>query len=51
MAAGGSGAVRINRMAWTWHRIPPVSYRAEPRAVLEVIHPHASRRLHRDRRL
>lgn len=26
MAAGGSGAERINRMAWAWHRIPPVSY-------------------------
>jgi hypothetical protein len=35
MAAGGSGAVKINRMAWQGI----VSYRAEPQAVLEEIHP------------
>lgn len=31
MAAGGSGAVKINRMAWQGI----VSYRAEPQAVLD----------------
>lgn len=36
MAAGGSGAVKINRMAWQGI----VSYRAEPQAVLDVIRPH-----------
>lgn len=35
MAAGGSGAVKINRMAWQGI----VSHRAEPQAVLDVIHP------------
>lgn len=52
MAAGGSsGAVKINRMAWAWHRIPPRRIVLEPRAVLKVIHPHAhaSRCLLRDR--
>lgn len=50
VAAGGSGAVKINRMAWQGvASYPVVSHRAEPRAVLDVIHPHASRGSLRER--